>query len=570
MKKRKHQIEITEIARRIRGGEPIRNVLAFVTQGGGKSAIAQIMAAELAETCGYKICWVVPRDNLRAQGVDNFSRNDMRELFGNKMPLIEACNQTHLDDLDVGYVTTYQAIGADPTVHQSRMGKGKWILILDECHHIPAPGGDGDEAAYYEHVYPLVELASIRIFATGSLIRNDDQRIAFLPYQEAATGWIVNEDPGGDWATVKYLRIEAEAESAVVPVEFRLVGGEVSWQEKDGRIVRTQLRTAHMTEVGPAINAAIETDLALRVLDRTVEDWREKKKILPWAKLLVIAPSVELAKRYAEYLRGTHRIAAIRADYEVPQAKRQIERFRGKEKPEVDCLVTVAMAYEGLDESRITHVCLLTNIRSAPWIEQASTRCNRTRQGKDAGYVFTLDDPKMARCMTYMEHQGGTFIPDRGVEEKEEEVLTGERVRSYTPLGSEIGATRVIKLGREARRTSDELKKLDLLNQLLPLINDDQSTTKAFRLAMEQIEGREIDSGVSLDRNFAKIVRNRLSYYVGVMAGNNQQKRIAILQQIKLAHDGRKLRELSVGEILEVLKLLAVGKLPMITDRLTE
>jgi superfamily II DNA or RNA helicase len=569
MKKRKHQQEITEIARRIRYGESVRNILAFVTQGGGKSAIAQIMASELAEPCGYKICWVVPRDNLRAQGVDNFSRNDMRELFGNTMPLIEAHNQTRLDDLDVGYVTTYQAIVADPAIHQKRMGQGKWILILDECHHIPAPGADGDEAAYYEHIAPLVELASVRVFATGSLVRHDDQRIAFLPYQEAATGWIVNEDPGGDWVTIKYLRVDAEAESAVVPVEFRLIGGEVSWQEKDGRIVRTQIRTAHITEVGPAINAAIETDLALRVLDRTVEDWKEKKKSMPWAKLLVIAPSVDLAEKYAQYLRHTHRIAAIRADYEVPQAKRRIERFRGKEKPEVDTLVTVAMAYEGLDEPRITHVCLLTNIRSSPWIEQASTRCNRTRRGKEAGYVFTLDDPLMARCMTYMEHQGGTFIPERNKEEKENG-FEGERVRSYTPLGSEIGTTRVIKLGREAKRKTEDLVTLDLLNQLLPRVGDDQETANAFRLAMQKIEGKEVDSGMSLDRNFAKIVRNRFSYYISVMAGNNQQKRIAIMQQIKLAHDGRKLRELSVGEILDVLKLLAVGKLPIITDQFAE
>ena len=43
----------------------------------------------------------------------------------------------------------------------------------------------------------------------------------------------------------------------------------------------------------------------------------------------------------------------------------------------LDVLVTVAMAYEGLDIPAVSHLICLTRIRSTPWIEQMTARANR-------------------------------------------------------------------------------------------------------------------------------------------------------------------------------------------------
>jgi len=43
----------------------------------------------------------------------------------------------------------------------------------------------------------------------------------------------------------------------------------------------------------------------------------------------------------------------------------------------IDVLVTVAMAYEGLNIPAVSHIICLTRIRSAPWIEQMTARANR-------------------------------------------------------------------------------------------------------------------------------------------------------------------------------------------------
>ena len=53
----------------------------------------------------------------------------------------------------------------------------------------------------------------------------------------------------------------------------------------------------------------------------------------------------------------------------------RIARFRLRTEPSV--LVTVGMAYEGMDAPEISHVACLTHIRSVPWLEQMVARATR-------------------------------------------------------------------------------------------------------------------------------------------------------------------------------------------------
>ena len=73
----------------------------------------------------------------------------------------------------------------------------------------------------------------------------------------------------------------------------------------------------------------------------------------------------------------------------------------------VDCLITVAMAYEGLDVPAITHLICLTHIRTKPWIEQVVHRA--TRMDPMAGpyeeqraYIYAPDDRPFRECMEYI------------------------------------------------------------------------------------------------------------------------------------------------------------------------
>ena len=69
--------------------------------------------------------------------------------------------------------------------------------------------------------------------------------------------------------------------------------------------------------------------------------------------------------------------------------------------PEPSILVTVAMAYEGLDAPEVAVVAALTHIRSGPWLEQMIARATRvdpnagSYEGQQA-LVFRPNDPLFA------------------------------------------------------------------------------------------------------------------------------------------------------------------------------
>ena len=229
---RKHQAEIQKIAKDIRTGiQKVGNILAQVTPGGGKSAIAMIMAKELAEPLGYKICWVVPRDALRSQGENDFIKADKRNLFGHTTKIRAAGNDVRPSRDEIGYVTTYQAIAQNPDLHLDEFRLRPYILILDECHHVPDKGesDDSEEAAYFKAIAPLVEYAKIRVFASGTLERHDGHRIAFLPYKPFINCESVDLDPRQNWAIIRYQRKDALEEKAIVPLHFHAMDGKARW-----------------------------------------------------------------------------------------------------------------------------------------------------------------------------------------------------------------------------------------------------------------------------------------------------------------------------------------------------
>ena len=80
---------------------------------------------------------------------------------------------------------------------------------------------------------------------------------------------------------------------------------------------------------------------------------------------------------------------------------------------EPSALVTVAMAYEGLDAPEVAVVAALTHIRSRPWLEQMVARATRVDphagpyEGQRA-LVFHPDDPFFAKFRWRMEQEQGT------------------------------------------------------------------------------------------------------------------------------------------------------------------
>ncbi len=235
------------------------------------------------------------------------------------------------------------------------------------------------------------------------------------------------------WAVVGYSRAQALAERAVLPVLFGAVDGEASWLDQ----ARTptgphRLASPWPTETTrPALFTALRTGFAdqlLRQAFTAIRDLRAERRRarglaagagdrgLGLGKLLVVATDQARARRYADLLRGwvpPSQAATVQlATSDERDAHETLARFRLTAEPSV--LVTVAMAYEGLDAPEVAVVAALTHIRARAWLEQMIARA--TRVDPHAGpyaaqraLVFHPDDPLFARFRHSVEFEQGTL-----------------------------------------------------------------------------------------------------------------------------------------------------------------
>ena len=445
---RSHQKHLAGVIEAIAVGQTdARDILAAVTPGGGKSLLPVIAAARLiAAGIVERVCWVVPRDSLRLQAEEAFADPTWRTALDHSLSLRAADNAPDPSRGVAGYVTTYQGVAAAPDLHLGEFRRYRTLLVVDEAHHLPALSDtdptaaneaavtNDDQASAWSHaISPLLECAAVRLLLSGTLERADGRGILWLPYRKgprARTREIELDAPG--WAVIGYSRARALQERAVLPVTFGALDGEATWRAEEGVDVGPhRLAAPYPTETTrPALFTALRTGFAealLREAFVAIRDLRARRRqergLAPGetapglGKLLVVAPDQENARRYLELVRGwipvgQSQSVAHLATSDTPRAHESVAEFRLRPEPSV--LVTVAMAYEGLDVPEVAVVAALTHIRSRPWLEQMVARA--TRVDPHAGpyaaqraLVFHPDDPLFQRFRIRMETEQGTL-----------------------------------------------------------------------------------------------------------------------------------------------------------------
>jgi len=466
---RKHQAEMeSHVKSLVSGLSTKKKILVYCTPGGGKSALPAIMMKYLGEMLpderNYRICWLVPRDSLRDQGEWSFV--ELKSIVGHHCEIRAAGNDFNPARSTMGYVINYQSLSANPDLHRDNFELAKqrnhpYILFLDECHHIPAPNEDVDdpeEKAYYKAVAPLVEKCDILVMATGTLERHDKKKIAFLPYTGSAGGeWV--DLKSKDWHVIRYTRKDALEEGAIVPLHMTYADGAAVWTSATGEEISVEsIAEMERRYQAPALRTSLETEYAYALLDKCIQHWHSYKlNVYSKAKLLIIAPGVQVARSYFKHIRGSGLSCEIAVSADGDDAKIAINRFKGKARPHCDILVSVAIAYEGLDVKEITHVALLTKYRSKPWIEQAISRANRASEGKSHGYIYAPDDPSLRAILDEIEReQQGVVIAKReGPRGTVPDVPPPPRVE-ISPIGSELTGARAGDLDGTMRTTYEE------------------------------------------------------------------------------------------------------------------
>jgi len=253
----------------------------------------------------------------------------------------------------------------------------------------------------------LVDNAVLVILVTGTSDRGDAQPIAFMPYKANPSGTTPDLSSSKDTVVIEYTRGQALREGAIVPLHFEWGDGEAKWIDEQGQ----ECSVESLAEAGDyrsiALGTALSTGYAEQLLTKCVDNWKSHKKDNQRAKLLVLAPSIATANQYLKWLEKLGIKALKATSDESKEAQTAIKRFKkhynyGNEKA-VDALVTVAMAYEGLDVPAITHVACLTNIRSKPWLEQSWARAARVDREagalKKTGLIYLPDDQLAVNCV---------------------------------------------------------------------------------------------------------------------------------------------------------------------------
>jgi hypothetical protein len=175
-----------------------------------------------------------------------------------------------------------------------------------------------------------------------------------------------------------------------------------------------------------------------------MNDWLIFREAEYRSTAIVICQSQNMARELAKLISDEYQVQVALAISDEPDSLRTITQFRKRQRGDV--LVTVGMAYEGLDAPHATHMIVLTATRSVPWLEQAFARV--TRVDKDAAipyerqwsHIYVPDDPVMRGVVATMRGEQTGAIEERTKLERES---PGERQEQiFIPLSASPGMTR--------------------------------------------------------------------------------------------------------------------------------
>ncbi len=462
MKLRKHQEAARKEAQTVMALGGRKTTVANVTPGGGKTLLASVFANEMLDA-GFveQVIIICPRDSLRSQMQDGFACAEAGLL--RKVVVWDpdkSLQRSLLRDV-CGVVTTYQLAFARAAKLKRLVENRRTLLILDEVHHLAGSDEDDDDENYLAWracVEPLAAAARHVLAMTGTIYRSDNNRVPHIEYGVE----------GRPIAHINYTRQDALDEGAVLPIEFRMWDGAAQFSFR-GEEHSTDLSTADGDDAKRALRTALldmrdedEKGYVSQFVENALGEWAQYRMQVYRSKAIVVCNTQAQARWMAEKVKRLGFEPELAISDEKDSARR-IRRFRMGTGGDV--LVTVGMAYEGLDVPDATHMLLLTTRRARPWLEQAVarvTRINRravVKAEEQFAFVYVSDDKRARAFVDDIMSEQAKSVP---MQERKAGVSMARGRSSFVPLrcdathrseGSDVG-------GRLTREQSAEIEDL--------------------------------------------------------------------------------------------------------------
>jgi superfamily II DNA or RNA helicase len=286
-----------------------------------------------------------------------------------------------------GAITTFQSIASRPDLWVPLSEKYKIILILDEMDYLTDSSGWGTV------IKQIYDNSWIRISMTGSIFRNDGLKIFPFPYDGDKIDFSDNEKRR--W--VIYDSKQALSDGNIVPFDSYLVDGSGSYRDLSGIERRYQSLSGKRDE----LLSSFYTEYAYQVFSVSLKHFMEYKKDQPYAKYLVIANDIDIAKKYSDWFKDKGLKFEVATSEDTPQARRVLKRLK---KPNImpdalEGVVSVSMVFRGFNVPQATFLVYLSGIRSASYCIQAFGRIQRTYDDKERGFLYAPADPRLKKVL---------------------------------------------------------------------------------------------------------------------------------------------------------------------------
>ena len=412
------------------------------------------MQAGLADA----LAWTVPRKALQDQGERNFQDPFFRDMFKHSLQIRSSTNEPDpCRGLD-GFATTYQAIGID---HQQTVltdfRRKKYILTLDEFHHLEYEG------VWQKAIDPIVRQAEFLLLMTGTLERGNGKQISYVPYTKIGNMLQPDLHAGGDTAVIEYTRQDALLDRSIIPLKFKFHDGQATWKDDMmNEISVSSISKANEKLARAALYTALSTEYSIELLTIAMDHWTEYRRFNRRSKLLVVTANIKHAKKAVAFLKKMNFGAEIATSHDSIKAAAAIKRFKYSDTHNI--LVTVAMAYEGLDVPPLTHIACLTHIRSVPWIIQLVARSGRVdyqsmlKYEQQFGYIFAPDDPLFRKIVNQLRAEQLPIIrkykpPEQAdlfeSNDSNDDEVTEKNMYNIIPIGSSLTGKRGLTLAHD-------------------------------------------------------------------------------------------------------------------------
>ena len=409
-------------------------MVAEALPGGGKSLLGVMCASSLVGAGIYKrALWVTPRKNLVYQAKDDVRQWPQvgatqdniewaKAAVFNPGNILAREVEGGIDEINLGrseggreYVlglASYQLISTNPARFLRWVSQAPTFLILDEAQLLY--GYDdmlGEESpkdsCWREKMCDIVEAArksraaSWFLLMSGRLSRADRSTVPWVDY---GPGVPPTQDPERMYpkAHIVYDLADAQADQSHVTIDFDFYNGQSKFACND-EVVEQELRLGSSRHYGNLIRAWLSDK---RVWQTVIDDMLQSiskynESVGCQSRWIVIAHSIDQADEYAAYLSSVkQKPLCIHQQKTEMFVRNELRAFRRRERGYTG-IVSVEMAYLGLNVPDLSHMAYMHDIRTDEWLWQAIHRVTRNDYKSSVPYkdqiarILCPNDPKM-------------------------------------------------------------------------------------------------------------------------------------------------------------------------------